>query len=260
VGDVASVRARWPEILELVKAQSKVAWTMISANANVVGLDGRLLQIGFNSAGLRDSFAGSNREETLRGVLRQIFGGEWRIDALVDPTAGQGQSPNQGGGGFGSGPAYPAAGQASGGFGAGSQNPAPPQAAAPAPPSAPPAAPEARFDGPGAPPTHPPPAQAAPAASHAVSTAALAAPAPNAFHSTAVSPAAATANVTQPPPSVPPPSFAPASGPFDDDEDAFEAGLVRMDDRAVSGQPATVRDLLVRELGANLLEEIQDTD
>src|SRR6185312_16714926 len=83
-GDVSAVRARWPEILELVKSHSRVAWTMISANANVVGVEGRLLQIGFNSAGLRDSFAGSNREETLRQVLRQVFGGEWRIDALVD--------------------------------------------------------------------------------------------------------------------------------------------------------------------------------
>ncbi|WP_034266531.1 DNA polymerase III subunit gamma and tau [Actinospica robiniae] len=278
-GDVSAIRARWPEILELVKSQSRVAWTMISANANVVGVEGRVLQIGFNSAGLRDSFAGSNREETLRQVLRQIFGGEWRIDALVDPGAGSGSGQSQGFGpgggpghggpgfgsggpaapgpasqGFGSGPAAqnPSAGPASGGFGAPSQNAAP-QAAAPA--SAMPAAgPEARIDGPGTPPTHPPPDRPAPGAPYAAGSAAAPAmpPAPNV--SSAVS--AATA-----PPAQSRPPLATAPEPAEE-EDPFEAGLVRMDDRAAVslGPGPSARDLLVRELGANLLEEMQGTD
>jgi hypothetical protein len=46
-----------------------------------------------------------------------------------------------------------------------------------------------------------------------------------------------------------------------EEEDPLDAGLVRMDDRAAAGEPGpSVRDLLVRELGASLLEEIQDSD
>ncbi len=286
--DVAAVRARWPEILELVKSHSKVAWTMISANASVLGLDGRLLQLGFSSAGLRDTFAGSNREDTLRQVLRQVFGGEWRIDGLVDPAAGQGQQGHGaqaqgsynapappgfggpggapgGGAGFGTGPAGPGAGA----FGA-----PPPQAAPPPPQQAPapaphPSAPEFRADAPAPQQPHPPPGALVSSGSPSVAPAMAAA---------AIGGMSATATMTAP---VPAPALSPGSGgpavvpspaaaspapgyaPMRPapDEDPLDSGLVRMDDRSAAVGPGpSVRDLLVRELGANLLEETQDSD
>ena len=301
-GDVAAVRARWPEIVELVKSHSRVAWTMISANANVVGVDGRLLQLGFNSAGLRDTFAGSNREDTLRQVLKQVFGGEWRIEALVDPGAGQGHGgpapsgpaaqgshgapgPQGGSGaqqssgqGFGGGPGGGSGTTPGAGFGAGPAAPAggafaaPPQGAAPAQPprqqaSAPhPSVPESRGDGPAPQQPHPPPGSPAPSTQHALApgmagvmtaTATMTAPALASVASPA-GPAPAYLSAPPAPAYAPAASMPPAPA---EEEDPFDSGLVRMDDRSATAAPApSVRELLIRELGANLLEETQDSD
>jgi DNA polymerase-3 subunit gamma/tau len=81
------MRQAWPQVLEAVARRGKVAWVMLQS-VHVVGVEGRLLQLGFSSSGLRDNFHGSNREETLREALREVTGMDWKIDALVDPSAG----------------------------------------------------------------------------------------------------------------------------------------------------------------------------
>ncbi len=194
--EAASVRQLWPQVLEAVARRSKVAWVMLQS-VHVVGVEGRLLQLGFSNPGLRDNFHGSNREETLREALRELTGTEWKIDALVDPSAGTGAS----------GPLPSAA------F---------PPPAAPPPPMVAPAAAMAQSGqgaGPGAGPEHGAPSV-----------------------SSSATPAAAA-----PPPFAQPVTAPEDDEPEDDDEDVDDAG-------------PTARDLLVRELGATVLEEKSDAD
>jgi DNA polymerase-3 subunit gamma/tau len=196
--DSGTVRQAWPQVLEAVARRSKVAWVMLQS-VHVVGVEGRLLQLGFSNPGLRDNFHGSNREETLREALREVTGADWKIDAMVDPSAGI----------SGSGPL-----------------PAMPSAPAAATAPSPAGQPAGRAGNPGSGAASGPAGGAAPA------------------------PAATTAAAA--PAFAAPPPFAQSAPPEEDEPDP--------DDEDVAEAGPTARDLLVRELGATVLEEGSDSD
>ncbi|MFI2028116.1 DNA polymerase III subunit gamma and tau [Streptomyces buecherae] len=142
----AQVRAMWPDILEAVKNQRRFTWILLSQNAQVTGFDGTTLQVGFSNAGARDSFVAGGSEDVLRQALNSRFGVQWRIEAVVDPSGGAGQAPaagpGAGPGGFGASGGFGggggggfAPGAGGGGFGSGA--PAAPPRQAPQPPAAP---------------------------------------------------------------------------------------------------------------------------
>ncbi|BDM73251.1 hypothetical protein HEK616_67380 [Streptomyces nigrescens] len=112
----AQVRQMWPDILEAVKDRRRFTWILLSQNAQVSGFDGTTLQIGFPNAGARDSFANGGSEDVLKDVLAERFQVQWRVEAIVDPSGGAnppaGGAPRSGGGGFGGAPAQPSAPQA----------------------------------------------------------------------------------------------------------------------------------------------------
>ncbi|MEV8226304.1 DNA polymerase III subunit gamma and tau [Streptomyces sp. NPDC079167] len=95
----AQVRNMWPDILEAVKNRRRFTWILLSQNAQVTGFDGATLQIGFLNAGARDTFSSSGSEEVLKQALAEQFNAKWKVDAVVDPSGGGGQSPQSGGGG-----------------------------------------------------------------------------------------------------------------------------------------------------------------
>ncbi|MFF6998810.1 DNA polymerase III subunit gamma and tau [Streptomyces sp. NPDC008313] len=134
-------RVLWPNILEAVKNRRRFTWILLSQNAQVTGFDGTTLQIGFVNAGARDNFASSGSEDVLRQALTEQFGIQWKIDAIVDASGGGDAPPSGSGGGPGPGPG-PGPGFG-GGFGGGPGGGAPaaprpaPQSAAPAPRPAP---------------------------------------------------------------------------------------------------------------------------
>ncbi|MFF9493284.1 DNA polymerase III subunit gamma and tau [Streptomyces flaveolus] len=209
-------RSLWPNILEAVKNRRRFTWILLSQNAQVTGFDGTTLQIGFVNAGARDNFLSSGSEDVLRQALAEQFNVQWKVDAVVDPSGGSAPPPSAGPPG-----GYGGGGFGGGGFGgSGGGGYGGPAGGAPAQrPAAPaPAGPSSQGAGPStASPAHGPSAQAsAPAAD----------PAPR--------PAA---------PEPPPPVSPEDDIPEDDDPD--------LDESALSG-----KDLLVRELGATVVEEI----
>ncbi|MEU9580152.1 DNA polymerase III subunit gamma and tau [Streptomyces chilikensis] len=114
-------RNLWPNILEAVKNRRRFTWILLSQNAHVAGFDGTTLQVGFVNAGARDNFAGSGSEDVLRAALAEEFNVQWRIDAVVDPGGGSAPPPAAGGGyggGFGGG-GHLGAGHGGGGAGGG---------------------------------------------------------------------------------------------------------------------------------------------
>jgi DNA polymerase-3 subunit gamma/tau len=260
--DVAMIRGRWEEVLDRVRVVSRVTWTMVSAdNAHVVGVEGRTIQLGFKIPTLRQNFPGSKYEDALRQVLGQVFGGEWRVEVIVDPSAGHG------GGHGGSAPQQP--GQFSqpspgGGQWASTPAPAPQQSVQPQPPQQQPQQ--------SAPPPQPAPSPVPPPS---------AGPSPEPAQYAAVT-AVATMTVERPivetAPSVPPPFAAsvpeqpPAPSDYDYDpgpppfaevpsDENFDPHLAALDDEAVPNDPGpSARDLLIKELGASIVDEIQNTD
>ncbi|MEU5837729.1 DNA polymerase III subunit gamma and tau [Streptomyces diacarni] len=228
-GDPAQIRQMWPQILEAVKNRRRFTWILLSQNAQVVGFDGKTLQIGFPNAGARDSFAGGGSDEVLRQALTDALGVQWQVEALVDPSGGAGGGSGGGPGGpNGPGSGYGAGSGSNGGGGTRGAMAAPAQAGPPQQWSA-------------APPQQSAPGGAGWSAGPASAPAPPSAPVP----SPASEPEAS--GPSSPPPSAP--ASSPGAGleedmPAEDDPD--------LDDSALSGH-----DLIVRELGATVIEEFQ---
>lgn len=216
----AQVRQMWPDILEAVKDRRRFTWILLSQNAQVSGFDGTTLQIGFPNAGARDSFANGGSEDVLKDVLAERFQVQWRVEAIVDPSGGA--NPPAGG--------APRSG--GGGFGGPAAPAAPPQAAPQsAPPQGGPAASESGGQyGPGGGGG----SQGARMAREAV------APSASAGGGQSGAPAAEPSYTPEPPP-----MSIEYDMPAEDDPDLV--------DSALSGH-----DLIVRELGATVVEEFNN--
>ncbi|MEV7118246.1 DNA polymerase III subunit gamma and tau [Kitasatospora griseola] len=215
----AQIRQMWPQILEAVKNRRRFTWILLSQNGQVAGFDGSTLQVSFVNAGARDSFVGSHSDEVLRQALTDALGVDWRVECIVDPSGGTSSPSGQSASASYAPPAPPTGG----GWGAPAQAPQP-AAPAPAPqPSAPVA----------------PPVQQAPVAPAAP------APQPSAPAPQAAAPSAPSAPSAPP---APPVQAAPAVAPEDDTPEE--------DDPDLNEEAFSARDLIVRELGATVLEEI----
>ncbi|MFJ9408805.1 DNA polymerase III subunit gamma and tau [Streptomyces sp. NPDC101393] len=228
----AQVRQMWPDILDAVKGRRRFTWILLSQNAQVSGFDGTTLQIGFPNAGARDSFANGGSEDVLKDVLAEKFQVQWRVEAIVDPSGGTnppaGGAPRSGGGGYGAG--------GGGGFGGGA--PAAPPQGAPAPPprqSAPPAPEDPGGQGQGGGGSTGG-GQGARMAREAVS--------PSASSGGGSGASAAEPSYTPP---EPPPMSIEYDMPAEDDPDLV--------DSALSGH-----DLIMRELGATVVEEFNNNE
>ncbi|MBT2389877.1 DNA polymerase III subunit gamma and tau [Streptomyces sp. ISL-1] len=212
----AQVRNMWPDILEAVKNRRRFTWILLSQNAQVAGFDGTTLQLGFINAGARDNFASSGSEEVLKQALAEQFNVQWKVEAIIDPSGGVG--------GPGGGAQPPPGGGYGGGGGGGYGGGRAPSAQSPQAPAAP-----APRPAPG--PQAPQSSQSSPASSSAPAS-----------QASALEPSRAAPAHTPQTPRTPPPVAPEDDVPEEDDPDLV--------DSALSGH-----DLIVRELGATVVEE-----
>jgi DNA polymerase III subunit gamma/tau len=105
--DVGQLRERWPDVLEAVRRERKVAWILLTS-ATVESLVGGILTVEFAREGDAKGFANSGHDRLLGDVLQQMFGISPQIRATARPPGG--------GPGGGRGPAGP---PSSGGAGSG---------------------------------------------------------------------------------------------------------------------------------------------
>ncbi|MFY0407148.1 DNA polymerase III subunit gamma and tau [Solicola sp. PLA-1-18] len=87
---VTDIRRLWPQILDEVMRLRRFTWVMLSQNAQVHAVDGKVLTIALVNSGARDSFTRSGSDEIVRRAVTEVIGGEWRIEAVVSPDAGPG--------------------------------------------------------------------------------------------------------------------------------------------------------------------------
>jgi DNA polymerase-3 subunit gamma/tau len=87
---LVDARRVWPDLLDKVKEMRRFTWILLSQNAQVIGLDGGILTVGFKTAGAKDSFIGGGSEEILRQAAIDVIGVDWRVEAIVDPSADPG--------------------------------------------------------------------------------------------------------------------------------------------------------------------------
>ena len=85
--DLVAVRRQWPLVLDEVKTLRRFTWTLLSHNAQVAALDGSRITLAMVNAGARDSFLRGGSDEIVREALVRVLGVDWKVDAIVDPSA-----------------------------------------------------------------------------------------------------------------------------------------------------------------------------
>jgi DNA polymerase-3 subunit gamma/tau len=91
--DVGALRRMWPEVIENVKKRRRLTWSLLSASAQILGLDEKNITIGIANAGARDSFIRSESDEILRQAFIDVTGLDRKIEALVDPSVDPSSNP-----------------------------------------------------------------------------------------------------------------------------------------------------------------------
>ena len=84
--DVAGLRRLWPDVIENVKKRRRLTWSLLSASAQILGVDDKNITIGIVNSGARDSFVRSESDEILRQAFIEIVGLDRRIEVTVDPS------------------------------------------------------------------------------------------------------------------------------------------------------------------------------
>jgi DNA polymerase III subunit gamma/tau len=90
---LVDVRRLWPDLLEAVKLKRRYTWILLSQNAQIAAVDDKTLTIALVNAGARNSFSSGGSEEILRQAAIDVIGHDWRIEAIVDPSAQPGAEP-----------------------------------------------------------------------------------------------------------------------------------------------------------------------
>jgi DNA polymerase-3 subunit gamma/tau len=84
--DIAGLRRIWPDVIENVKKRRRLTWSLLSASAQILGVDDTNITIGIVNAGARDSFVRSESDEILRQAFIEVIGLDRKIDCVVDPS------------------------------------------------------------------------------------------------------------------------------------------------------------------------------
>jgi DNA polymerase-3 subunit gamma/tau len=84
---LADVRRLWPDIVEKTKARRRVTWIHLTQHAQVLAVDATSLTLGFSNQGARESFVSGGSAEIVRQAAIDAIGADWRIEAIVDPSA-----------------------------------------------------------------------------------------------------------------------------------------------------------------------------
>ena len=84
--DIAGLRRVWPDVIEDVKKRRRLTWSLLSASAQVLGLDDSAITIGIVNAGARDSFIRSESDLILRQAFVDVVGIDRKIEVVVDAS------------------------------------------------------------------------------------------------------------------------------------------------------------------------------
>ncbi|MFG1708278.1 DNA polymerase III subunit gamma and tau [Nonomuraea sp. M3C6] len=106
-GGAGAMQAQWPAVLAALKQRSIVVWANVSTNAQVVGVEGNLVTLGFSQVGAMKNFTGGGKDAVVASALGDVLGGTWRVEAVVGgspaPPSSRGparsQPPSHAGGG-----------------------------------------------------------------------------------------------------------------------------------------------------------------
>ena len=84
--DIAALRRAWPDVIEDVKKRRRLTWSLLSASAQVLSVDEKVITIGIVNAGAKESFERSESDVILRNAFIDVVGLDRKIELVVDPS------------------------------------------------------------------------------------------------------------------------------------------------------------------------------
>jgi len=88
--DLDVLQSRWADVLEAVREVRKTAWILLSNYASIDVVEGNVLTMAFDTEGNAKGFANSGSDGYLADVLHAMFGVRPVIRAIVNPAGGRG--------------------------------------------------------------------------------------------------------------------------------------------------------------------------
>lgn len=85
---VEMARRAWPEVLEFLKNESRLIWMTVNGNAQVVGFDGKLLTIGFDNDGARNTVQMRGGANLLSAGFNHVLGIQPELDLISGTSDG----------------------------------------------------------------------------------------------------------------------------------------------------------------------------
>jgi DNA polymerase-3 subunit gamma/tau len=83
------VRQLWPGVLDRVAKMKRMTWMLLSGSAQVRDVHDGILTVAFTE-GARKNFLASGHDEILRQALIDELGVAWKIEAIIDESIGRG--------------------------------------------------------------------------------------------------------------------------------------------------------------------------
>ena len=77
----------WPDVLEEVKKSKRMAWMILSQNAQVLDVSAGVLTLGVPGPGVRTGFVNSGSDDLLRQAVKTVLRVDLKVDTIVDPSA-----------------------------------------------------------------------------------------------------------------------------------------------------------------------------
>ncbi len=87
---LVDVRRLWPDVIEATKHRRRVTWIHLSQNSQVVAVGEGTLTLGFSNSGARESFDSNGSAEIVRQSVIDVIGADWRVETINDPGADAG--------------------------------------------------------------------------------------------------------------------------------------------------------------------------
>ncbi|MEU0521865.1 DNA polymerase III subunit gamma and tau [Streptosporangium sp. NPDC006007] len=78
-----AVHQMWPQVLGVLKQRSIVVWANVNTNAQVVGVEGNIVTLGFAQVGAMRNFIGGGKDAVVAAALQEVLGGKWKVEAVV---------------------------------------------------------------------------------------------------------------------------------------------------------------------------------
>jgi len=85
--NLVEIRRMWPELLEEVKNNKRMAWMILSQNAQALDVSKGVLTLGVPNNGVRTGFVNSGSDDLLRQAIKTILRIDLRVETIVDPSA-----------------------------------------------------------------------------------------------------------------------------------------------------------------------------